>query len=175
MKISECFYLGKIGKTFGYKGDLHIYFDVDEPSDYKSLKSVLIKTAQGLKSYNIERITISANRSTILFADADVPAQDAAALVGKELYLPLSMLPPLEGNKFYYHEIIGYTVIDEKEGNIGVVKEITDFSPQALLSVTSPQGREILIPLIDEFIVSLDRSKKTLYIKAPEGLIEFYS
>ncbi len=176
MKIDECFYLGKIGKSFGYKGEMHIYLDVDKPSDYSSLKSVFVKTARGLVSYTIERITISANRSTILFSGLTAPEMpEAQALVGKELYLPLSMLPVLEGNKFYYHEVKGYKVVDETHGGIGVLKEILDNGPQPLMSVISPQNKEILIPLVDEFIVSLDRSTKSLHIKAPEGLIEFYS
>jgi 16S rRNA processing protein RimM len=42
------------------------------------------------------------------------------------------------------------------------------------MSVSAPSEKEVLVPLIDEFIVSLDRNSKVLTIKAPEGLIEFY-
>jgi len=34
--------------------------------------------------------------------------------------------------------------------------------------------KEILIPLIDEVIVKVDRKKKEMHIRAPEGLIDIY-
>ena len=67
----------------------------------------------------------------------------------------------------------GFTVIDSIKGNIGTLVKVMDLPRQALLQIASGE-KEILIPLLDEVILKVDRKKKVLHILAPEGLIEFY-
>jgi len=40
MNKDDFYYLGKIAKPFGSKGQVVAYLDVDEPSQYKKLESV---------------------------------------------------------------------------------------------------------------------------------------
>jgi 16S rRNA processing protein RimM len=40
--------------------------------------------------------------------------EDADAIMGNDIYLPLKMLPKLTGNKFYFHEVIGFEVEDKR-------------------------------------------------------------
>ena len=87
--------------------------------------------------------------------------------------IPLDRLPKLEGNKFYFHEVIGFNVIDEEKGNIGTIREIYDNMTQPIMAIDFGE-KEILIPLIDEVIKQVDRSNKAIHIKAPQGLIDIY-
>jgi 16S rRNA processing protein RimM len=99
--------------------------------------------------------------------------EDADRIMGSELYLPLEFLPPLEGNKFYFHEVIGFSVIDQKFGTVGVITGINDTTNQALF-IIDHKGTEILIPINDEFLTKVDRDNKTIEVNTPEGLIELY-
>ena len=98
---------------------------------------------------------------------------DADALMKCDLYLPLDLLPKLEGNKFYFHEIIGFQLNDESFGPVGIVKGVKDTTSQALFEVDRA-GIEILIPMNDDFITKLDRTAKTILVNTPPGLIELY-
>ena len=89
------------------------------------------------------------------------------------LYLPLSALPKLEGNKFYYHEVEGFEVEDVRLGNIGTIQRINDSNAQPLFEIEK-DGIEILVPLIDDFIVNLDRINKKIILNTPEGLVDLY-
>ena len=95
------------------------------------------------------------------------------SLKEKNYNLPVSLLPRLEGNKFYYHEITGFAVIDKNHGNIGLLKSVLDLPRQSLLQIQHGE-KEILVPLTDEILLKVDREKKELQIDAPEGLIEIY-
>ena len=99
---------------------------------------------------------------------------DADALMGSKLFLPLSLLPPLSGNKFYYHEVIGFSVVDRVHGNVGKITTINDNTAQALMVVEHPSGRELLLPVTDQVILVVDRANNTIEVAAPEGLIELY-
>ena len=115
MNHNDYFYLGMITKPFGYKGQVNIYLDTDEPEKYANLRAVFIEEGGEYIPYMIEEINLQDNHTAIVkFADIDGEA--AKSLVKSELYLPLSELPPLTGNRFYYHEVTGFAVVDEEKG-----------------------------------------------------------
>ena len=170
--MNDYFYLGVITKTFGYKGQVVIYLDTDEPEKYKTLDAVFVQDDDEMLPYMIEDFTYKGgNQAIVKFAD--VNGEEAKSLVRTELYLPLSFLPPLTGNKFYFHEIIGFDVIDKEKGNIGKCVDFMEVSIQPIMHVDY-NGKEILIPAVDEIFETVDRENKTITISAPEGLIDIY-
>ncbi|AMA50246.1 MULTISPECIES: ribosome maturation factor RimM [Flavobacterium] len=173
MRKDDCFYLGKIAKKFSFKGEVLIYLDTDEPEMYEELESVFVANNKDLVPFFIEKTQL--HKSTFLkvkFEDVN-SEEEADEIIGKEVYLPLSMLPPLEGNKFYYHEVIGYQVLDQRLGYIGNIVAINDSAAQPLFEIEK-EGIEILIPMIDEFIVTLNRNEKSITLNTPEGLVDLY-
>ena len=173
MRKDDCFYLGKIAKKFSFKGEVLIYLDTDEPEMYEDLESVFVAYNKDLVPFFIEKSQL--HKGTFLkvkFEDIGTE-EEADELIGREVYLPLSMLPPLEGNKFYFHEIIGFDVLDQRLGNVGKIVAINDSAAQPLFEIDY-QGIEILIPMIDEFIVEVNRSQRSITLNTPEGLIDLY-
>jgi len=170
--MNDFFYLGVVTKTFGYKGQVVIYLDTDEPKKYKTLDAVFVKEDDEMLPYIIEDFTYKgANQAILKFADVD--GDVAKNLVKAELYLPLSFLPPLTGNKFYFHEVIGFDIIDKDKGNIGKCVDFLEISRQPIMQIDY-NGKEILIPAVDEIFETVDRENRTITISAPEGLIEIY-
>ncbi len=167
------FYLGKVVKLFANKGALLVYLDVDDPEDYINLESVFVRMNNQLIPFFIEDIELRhKNNAIFVFSDVDSTEQ-ASMLIGNQLFLPLNMLPPLTGNKFYYHEIKGFTVTDSQYGPAGVIEEVLEYPHQAVMRILN-QNKEILIPINDEIIVNVDRKNRNLEIDAPEGLIDMY-
>ena len=173
MQKEDCFYLGKIVKKYSFKGELLVKLDTDNPSTYTKMESVFIDKNKSLIPFFIERSSL--HKSTLLrvkFEDID-SEEDADKLLKSELYLPLEFLPQLTGNKFYYHEIVGFEAEDLSFGLVGIVKGVNDTTNQAILEIER-NGSEILIPLIDDFIKSVDRELKKIILEVPEGLIDIY-
>ena len=83
------------------------------------------------------------------------------------------MLPELDGNKFYYHEVEGFTAIDQRLGPFGTIKNISDNGLQALFEIEK-DGATILVPIIDEFIIEVNRENKSILFNTPSGLIDLY-
>ena len=173
MQKEDCFYLGKIVKKYSFKGELLVKLDTDDPSIYTKMELVFIDKNKNLIPFFIERSSL--HKSTLLrvkFEDID-SEEDANKLLKSELYLPLEFLPQLTGNKFYYHEIFGFEAEDLSFGLIGIIKGVNDSTNQAILEIDR-NGSEILIPLIDDFIKSVDRAQKKIILEVPEGLIDIY-
>ncbi len=173
MRKEDCFYLGKIVSKYSFKGEVLIKLDTDEPEQYENLESVLISLGNSLIPFFIK--SSSLHRSTLLrvrFEEINDEA-DADRILGSELYLPLEFLPKLSGNQFYFHEVIGFTLIDGVYGDIGVITGVNDSAAQALFEADK-EGKQVLIPINDEIISSIDRPNRTIHIKAPDGLVSLY-
>lgn len=172
MTIDECYYLGKITKPFGLKGQMTVYMDVDDINEYAELDSVFLDIKGNLVPYFLKNFTINdEHKATIEFEELTV--EEAQALTGREMYLPLDLLPKLTGNQFYFHEVIGFEVEDTERGNIGTLKTIFEYPAQPLFQIMCGE-KEILIPVIDQVIKQVDREHRKLVIEAPEGLIDLY-
>jgi 16S rRNA processing protein RimM len=168
---SDCFYLGRVTKKFSFKGEVIIKLDTDEPEIYENLDAVFIEMGKDLLPFFIEKSSFQrGNELRVRFEDVHTE-EDANALLKKEVYLPLEFLPQLEGDRFYFHEVIGFTLSDVKYGEVGTIESINDSTAQALFVVSGEHG-EILIPLVDEFISKIDREKKQVIVQTPEGLID---
>ena len=173
MQQEECFYLGKVVSKHSFKGEVLIKLDTDQPELYDTMESVFLEMEHGLVPFFIERIR--RHKSELLrikFEDTSDEAS-AQALIGKKVFLPLTLLPKLTGKQFYYHEIIGFQVEDQKLGDIGSVRGVNEHSAQAVLEIDNGSNT-ILIPITDAIILKVDRSKKMLFINAPDGLIDLY-
>jgi len=173
MDVDSCYLLGHVVKTRGLKGELKLLLDVDEPQQYKNLESVWLEEQHhNLVPFFIEQLSIEPSRVTAKFEDInDQPA--AQALVGKKLYLPLDLLPTLKGDAFYYHEIIGYQLMDQNHGALGKIEQVYEAPLQDLIS-TNYKGKEVLIPITKAIVLNLDREEKVLHTNLPEGLLEVY-
>ncbi len=173
MRKKDCFYLGKIAKKFSFKGEVLIYLDTDEPEMYTELESMFVDINGHLVPFFIEKVSLHKEKF-LRTKFEDIDAEDAADdIVGKEVYLPLTALPKLEGNKFYYHEVIGFDAIDQRLGNFGTIVKISDNGVQALFEIQKGEAL-ILVPLIDTFIVEVNRNNKSILFNTPQGLIDLY-
>ncbi len=172
MQKEECFYFGKVIKTHGIKGEISIRIDADDPSKYQNITFILLDMMGKLIPFFIESMKINQNKAYV--AIQDIHSVDRASeLTGFEIYLPLNQLPKLKGNQFYFHEVIGYQVIDQAFGPIGKIERVLEYPNQAVFQIILNE-KEILLPIQDEVILKLNRKTNTFEVKAPDGLIDLY-
>ncbi len=172
MKKEDFFYFGKIIKTHGIKGELSIRIDADQPALYARMKTLFIEMNAKLVPFFVKNVSIRNDKAYVMLEDID-SVDKALTLTGKELYLPIEHLPRLRGNKFYFHEVKGFRLVDEVFGEIGPIAQVIEYPGQSVFQAFN-SGKEVLIPVHDQFILKVDRRTKTINIKAPDGLIEMY-
>ena len=172
MLKKDCFQLGSITKKHGFKGEVIFHLDTDRPEAYQNLESVLIDINGELVPFFIEKSLLQGNKLRVQL-EGITHEDQTPHLIGRELFLPLSFLPPLEDSQFYFHEIIGFTAQDEKLGVLGQITDVLDQSVQSLFVIQN-SDKEILVPAIDPFIVKIDKAQKIMYLQTPEGLIDLY-
>ena len=173
MTKNQCFELGYIERTHGYNGSVVARFDVDDPSRYQKIDALFVETESQFVPYLIQKIT-NTRQGQFVIQFQDVNSEELAIkLKGSKLYLPENLLPKLKPGQYYFHELVGANVIDEKEGELGVISEIFELPHQTLASMAWNDA-EVLIPVHENIILSLNREKNTIATRLPEGLLDVY-
>ena len=173
MRKEDCFYLGKIVTKYSFKGEVVIKLDTDEPELYIEMESVYVEFGTNLVPFFIDKSSLhKGNQLRVQFEDV-YSEEEANAILKCGVYLPSTMLPKLSGDKFYFHEVIGFKIVDLNFGEVGEIVHINDKAAQPLFEIDR-DGNEIFIPMVDDFIKKVDREKKTIQVETPKGLIELY-
>lgn len=173
MNKDNCFQLGHIAKVHGLHGEVGIVLDVDYPEDYEDLKHVFVEIKSRLVPLFLEHFVVSHSNKVLAKFEDYHTVEEASKLVGSDIYLPLTELPPLEEDQYYYHDLIGFEVVDQELGPIGEVKVVYDLETQDLLGVLH-QGKEVLIPIQDQIVLKVDKAEKKVHCQLPTGLLDIY-
>lgn len=170
--LDDYFEIGYLLKPHGLKGFINFQLDVDDPTNYKGMESVIVKIGNNLVPFLISSLKISGTKG-ILQLEGINSVEDAGELKSCSLLLPLELLPKLNENQFYYHDVIGYKIVDKENGSLGVIEYVFTSGNQDLISMKY-QDKEVLIPVTDEIVIHADQGKKEVHVNIPEGLLEIY-
>lgn len=173
MHIDDCYQLGFIIKPHGLNGELSVRFDVDDPSKYSKLESVFVQQGQQLVPFFIESIKITPAKVILAFDEVQ-SVEEAQALKGQSLFLPLDELEETGGSDFYIHEIQDFQLLDQHENTVGRIENAIETGPQLILVLKDDQNREVLVPYNKELFIGLDKEKKTLQVEVADGLLDLY-
>ena len=156
MEKKDCFYLGKIVRKYSFKGEVIIKLDTDQPELYEDIEAVFVDLGKNFLPFFIEnKLLQKGNQLRVQFEDIH-SEKDADSLMKKDVYLPLNLLPKLTGNKFYYHEVIGFVLEDINFGEVGIITTINDSTAQPLFVIKRGEKEwpiQVLLILITILLV----------------------
>ena len=172
MTKEEVFYIGYITKTKGLKGEVQLFFEFE---DYRNLdlEVLFIELNAKMVPFFTSSHKLYENKTGLFYFDDIDHVDKARELVKKKVFLPLSKKPERNEDEFYFTDLKGYLAIDEIQGKLGIISEVTEF-PQQFVAFINYQGKEILFPLNEDFIVEIDEEKKELFLNLPKGLLDVY-
>jgi 16S rRNA processing protein RimM len=167
------FCLGKISKTFGYKGQVIVIANCDDPEKYKKLEFVFVDIQHERVPFFITEFNFQYKNSVELKLEDIDSSDEAQKLIGCSIYIPELEVIADAKEEFYITDLAGYEVTDVNVGYLGRINQILELPQQNIIQIFQDK-KEILIPLNEDFIKKIDFKKKSIKIAAPEGLIEFY-
>jgi len=171
MRVEDCFYFGKIVRKHSYKGEVVINLEPDFSEIITELESVWLLTNNQLVPFFIEKLTYYKNYMYRIQFEGLYSETEADKIIGNLVYLSNEYLPKSEGDDFYTHEILGFTVVDVNVGTVGKVMFVNVSTPQTLLEVDNGT-KMVFIPAHEAFIRKIDKKKKIITVETPEGLLD---
>lgn len=172
MRKDDCYFLGKITRRHGLQGNVFLKLDTDQPEMYQKLDSIFVEINGLLVPFFVAKQSWSKGDTLIIsFKNSNEALVEQS--LGKDVYMPLSTLPKLTGNKFYYHEVVGFEIREEDGKSCGTIVSINDQTAQHYFYLDLA-GTQIIIPIIKEWILELNREEKYLKMALPEGLMDVF-
>jgi 16S rRNA processing protein RimM len=173
INLSDCIELGLLGKPHGIKGQINLKLASLSFDDIQEMELVFV-VIDGLPvPFFIEEFS-EKNADTILLKFDTVLTESAARkFCDKLVYLDKKFISQESAEDFQPNNLVGYTVIDKHFGNIGTFDDVLRLESNSLLRILKGKT-EILIPLQEEFIVSINDSAKEIIVDCPEGLLDLY-
>ena len=172
MKIEDCFRIGSVLKTKGLKGEMQMYVDFDN-LDAIDFNAIFIEISGKLAPFFVESIKYKQKNAAFLYLEDIDTIEKASTLVRKDIYLPNKLKPKKRKSDFTLRDLVGFTAVDENEGELGEITAIHEY-PQQLIAAVTYKNCEVLFPLNEEIIVAIDVVKEILTVDLPEGLLDIY-
>ena len=165
MRLLEC---GKILTTHGIRGEVKIKIETDDLSRFDKGMELFIGTENKKDETKIivDGFRVHKEMGLLLF-NGIKNINDVLMYVGKSIYVDVEKYNPGE---YFLDDYIGLDVYDKGE-KIGVVVDIMEVPQGEILVIKKNNGKEALVPFVDEFVVEIDVENNKMIIESIEGLL----
>jgi len=159
--------IGKVIKTHGLRGHLKVLPYGETFSTLSAEEKITANLPDGT-SLTLTVAETRPHQKTFLLISREIDSvEEAHHLVGAELCVPESRLPPTESNEFYWYQLIGLEVVDTEGQKLGTLEEIIETGSNDVYVVR--RGREeILVPAIEEVVREVDLQRRLMTVDLPE-------
>ncbi len=159
--------IGQIVNTHGLRGDLKVMPWCDDPEIFDELAYVIIDGEE----YDIEKSRMQKNMVLLKLAGID-HINEAEKYRNKVLTIPREELGELPEGTYYICDLLGCGVTTDQGRELGKICDIIKTGSNDVYVVEDDAGNQVLIPVIDEVVLSVDIDEKKIVIKPLKGLID---
>nr|WP_321399578.1 ribosome maturation factor RimM [uncultured Desulfobacter sp.] len=169
--------IGKVTGVHGLKGNLKVLSWAQSPDTFTPGLAVTLKNEEDRQGAGREYIitkTGSYKKGVMLTLEGVTTRDASEALVGNIVLVNKTNLPDLDEDTWYWQDLIGLTVVDTCEGELGKVDQLFPTGADDILVVTgkTPQGKqETLIPVNEAFIKDINLETGVITTQLPEGFV----
>lgn len=162
--------VGRLTKTHGLKGELKLHPFISDTSLLQPIAHARLHLEEGPREWTIESLRGRGASLIIKFKHCD-SIEQAQALTGHTLEVLRSDFPQLDEGEYYWFQVLGLRVFDEDGHFYGVITEIIETGSNDVY-VVRDGGKELLLPMIDSVVKTIDLTERKLIFHKIEGLVE---
>ena len=163
--------VGRIARAHGIRGQVIVNPETDFPDQrFQPGAELFIERGGRVEALTVTSARFHRERPVIGIAGVET-MNDAEALAGQELRVPIERLAVLPPGTFYRHDLIGCLVEAPDGTEVGIVRDVEGTLTGSRL-VVDGAGGEVLVPLVAPICTLVDPAAKRIVIDPPEGLIE---
>ncbi|MEV7455693.1 ribosome maturation factor RimM [Arthrobacter sp. KFRI-F3372] len=162
--------VARIGKPHGIRGEVTVQVLTDAPGDrfVPGTEFVVEPASAGPLTVNSARW----NKDILLLGFDEIGTRnEAETLRGAKLFIETEELDEDDDEGWYEHELVG---LEARIGSrvVGKVTALNTMPVQDLLMVTTPEGKEILIPFVEQIVPEVNVDGGFILLTPPDGLFE---
>lgn len=168
---------GSILKTHGLRGEIVVELDRNDcPAD--ALRHVVLRIDGIYVPFRIASVRSRGTGAVLLTLDGVDSAEAAAEYVGGDVYALRRELPEAEAGDgdddegIYAEDLEGFSLMLPCGATVGTIVRVDTSTANTLLCVGTPDGRELLVPLAEDWICDINPEARTIAMDVPPALLE---
>ncbi len=166
--------VGKLGSTYGIRGWLRIYSSTEQAESIFDYQPWFLKIKGKWQPTELENWRHHNHEIIVKLKGVD-DREAAQTLANVEIGVDLSVFPELEEGDYYWHDLIGCSVVNLEGYTMGTVTEMMETGSNDVLVVKANTKdafgkQERLIPFLYEQVVKrVDLTTKTIEVDWDAG------
>lgn len=169
--MEELFRVGVISNTHGIRGEVKVYPTTDNVRRFDDLKEVILDTGKEQLNLHVTSVKYFKNMVILKFKEFD-NINDIIPYKGMDLLVTRENAIPLEEGEYYIADIIGTKSITDEDKILGTLTDVLQTGANDVYVVKSKDGKEVLLPSIEECILDRDIENKIVKVHIMKGLLD---
>ena len=162
--------IGQIVNTFGIKGMVKVKPFTDDIKRFDELKTVYVEKNSNQTEYEIEEVKYHKGMVLIKFKGID-KVEQAEMLRNSYLTVSRDSVEKLEEGRYYIVDLLGLEVYTDEQILLGTLEDIFNTGSNDIYVVKSKEGKQILLPAIEDVIKQVDLENKKIIVHLLPGLV----
>lgn len=164
--------VGKVVNTHGIRGEVRVIPSTDFPERFHVGNQLyLVKKNHAPISLTIEK-SRSHKQFQLLKFEGYETIEDVEPFKGATLKITEDQRTKLPEGEYYIQDIVDCRMFTLDGEEIGTITSIMKTGANDVWVVEQTDGKEILIPYIDDVVKKVNLKEKKVYIHVMEGLLE---
>ena len=163
--------VGRIGRPHGIRGEVTVEVRTDEP-DERFAPGAVLSVDGPVHELVVDRTHWHSGRLLVTFRGVGDRNQ-AEALRGLLLHVERAVDEFPDDPDEYYDSSLEGCAVEQLDGTpVGVVTEVVHLPAQDLLSIRTPDERDVLVPFVGAMVPVVDVPARRIVIDPPPGLLD---
>ena len=163
--------VGVITNSHGIKGEVKVFPTTDDIKRFDYLEEAVIDTGKEYINVNVTGVKYFKNMVILKFKQYD-NINDILKFKGLDLLVSRENVIPLGEDEHFIVDLIGCNVVDEEKNYIGELVDVMETGANGVYVVKTPEGREVLFPVIEQCVLNKDIKNKTITVHVMKGLMD---
>lgn len=156
-----------IAGAYGVRGETRVKSFTAEPRAFADYGPLATEDGRRFEA----RITRALSGGFAVRLSGVATREAAEAMKGVRLHVPRERLPAPQDEEFYHADLIGLSVFDPGGAALGRVRAVQDYGAGDFLEVTTPDGKQLLLPFTRLAVPTVDLSAGRIVADPPEELV----
>ena len=165
--------IGKVGSPVGIKGEFRVNLYSQDSGNLKEGKVLLLERAEKSVSGAIKKVRYQKDKPVVRLEGIE-DRNAAEDIRGMDVSIYAKDMEELPEGEHYVRDLIGCKVVDlaQDGAEIGVLRDVIQNTAQSVLDVSTPDGKQVLIPAVDAFMRSIDEEAGVIEVELIPGFLD---
>lgn len=163
--------VGVITSPHGVRGEVKVFPTTDDPSRFKHLKKVVLKTGRETIPLTISSVKFFKNLVIVKFKEYN-NINEIERFRQAELLITRDQAIPLEEDEYFIADLIGLSVVTDEGAPLGTLKDVMETGANDVYIVETPEKKELLLPAIGDCIKEVDLANGQMTVHLMDGLLD---